>query len=365
MPFTNAAAVSSAALVCQPLLFKAAKHLLKETAVSIGLEGIALSRVGKFLPSAGGRGIIFTLHHVRPRQAKIYDPNAHLSITPEFLEDAILVSLKSGLTPVSLEDLPMLLAGPGAAGRYVCFTLDDGYRNNAEFAAPVFRKHGIPYTIFITAGFVERTHTLWWETAGRLIGRAERLEFDFGRGLERLPLQTRSQKLSAFQRFATFVQAMDEDQAVARIDAAARENGIDPLAMVSELTMGAGELRTLARDPLVSFGAHTLTHANLRRVDELRLRAEVVESAKAVETYTGRYPASFAYPYGFASAVGERETRAVADAGFAIAVTTQPGVLRAENLGRPTALNRVSLNGLYQKKRYVEALISGLPFKLI
>jgi hypothetical protein len=46
-------------------------------------------------------------------------------------------------------------------------------------------------------------------------------------------------------------------------------------------------------------------------------------------------------------------------------VTTQPGVLGPWSVERPTAIARVSLNGLYQKKRYVKALISGIPFRLM
>ncbi|HWK65504.1 MAG TPA: polysaccharide deacetylase family protein [Rhizobiaceae bacterium] len=344
---------------------RAARNILRQAAVRAGLEAIALSRAGRLWPAAGGRGVIFTLHHVRPREAKAFDPNAHLSVTPEFLEEAILAAGECGLTPVALEELPSLLADRGDRRRFVSFTLDDGYRNNAAFAAPVFRKHSVPYTIFVTAGFVERSRAPWWETAGRLVGKLDRLEFDFGHGAEALGLETDARKQAAFERLAEFVQAGDEDEAVARIDEAARNHGVDPLAMVAELTMDAGELRCLAKDPLARFGAHTLTHANLRRVDDQRLRREITESAKAVEAYVGRYPRSFAFPYGFPSAVGDREIRAVAEAGFEIAVTTQPGVLRASSLEQQTVFNRVSLNGLYQQKRYVKALISGLPFKLM
>lgn len=343
----------------------AVRNILKQAAVRAGLESIALSRAGSLWPAAGGRGVIFTLHHVRPRQEKAFDPNAHLSVTPAFLEEAIMTARECGLTPVALEALPRLLADRDDRRRFVSFTLDDAYRNNAEFAAPVFRKHGVPYTIFVTAGFVERSRTLWWETAGRLVAKADRLKFDFGRGVETLGLETNARRQAAFERLAEFVQATEEDQAVARIDEAARNHGVDPAAMVAELTMDAAELRRLAQDPLARFGAHTLTHANLRGVDDQRLRREIAESAKAVEAYIGRYPRSFAYPYGFPSAVGVREIRAVADAGFEIAVTTQPGVLRASDLEHPTAFNRVSLNGLYQEKRYVKALISGLPFRLM
>ncbi|MDZ5695732.1 polysaccharide deacetylase family protein [Chelativorans sp. M5D2P16] len=335
---------------------------MRHAVIRAGLEATALSRAARLVPTVGGRGLIFTLHHVRPHEKAPFSPNAALSVTPEFLEKAVVAALDGGLVPVHLHALPALLAEPDGR-KFVAFTLDDGYRNNAQFAAPVFRRYGIPYTIFITAGFVERKRTLWWETAAELAGRGTGFVFDFGRGPEEVPARTLAQKNAAFARLAAYVHAIQEDEAVARIDTAAAEAGIDAGSIVRELVMDADELKALAEDPLVHFGAHTVTHVNLRRVPAKRLNEEITESARAVERYVGSSPRSFAYPYGGRSAAGPREMAAVAEAGFSAAVTTQPGRLEAACLEQPTGLPRVSLNGLFQKKRYVAALMTGLPFR--
>lgn len=341
------------------------KSSLKHAIIRTGLEAVALSHAGSLWPQAGGRGVIFTLHHVRSERAEAFAPNALLSITPEFLEQAILASRELGLVPVALEDLPRLLADPDDKRRFVAFTLDDGYRNNAEFAAPIFRKHKVPYTIFLAQGFVDRTRSLWWEVAEVLLRKASSLRIDTGTGSEELPLATLAQKFSAFERVSRLIQSIDEDDAVAQIERLTRAHGIEPLGITDELIMNADELRRLAADPLARFGGHTLTHINLRRADEARLRSELAGSINAIERYVGYRPGAFAYPYGYPSAVGDREIKAAAEAGFSIAVTTQPGVLAPSDLDRPTAFHRVSLNGLYQKKRFVKALLSGIPFKLM
>lgn len=346
-------------------LANSVRQRLKYLAIRGGLEAIAFSGVSRFFPRRRGRGLIFTLHHVRPEApGKTFDPNGILAITPQFLEVAVRAALDHDLVPVHLHDLPALLADPADERRFVAFTLDDGYRNNAEFAAPIFRKFGIPYTIFITRGFVERTRTMWWETSEAIARNADRLEFDFGNGSETVPLATSGQKHDAFDRLARFMWTIDEDEAVRRIDETAIRHGIDPKAIVDEQVMDENDLRTLAQDPLVHFGAHTLSHCNLRRVDDERLRRELEGSAAAVERYVGVRPRSFAYPYGWATATGEREGRAAAQAGFDIAVTTQPGMLSRERVQhQPMLMPRVSLNGNFQKRRYVGALISGLPFR--
>lgn len=341
------------------------KSDLKYGLIRAGLEVAASPLAQHILPNAGGRGVIFTLHHVRPNNLMSESPNDILSITPEFLEDAISAAVESGLTPVHLHDLPRLFSDPTDKRRFVAFTLDDGYRNNAQYAAPVFQKYHVPYTIFINPGFVERTRTIWWETAASLTQKVSAFEFDFGNGTERVRCSTKSEKFSAFDRLAVFVRTIDEDIALEKIDEVARFNGIDPVAIVHDLVMSEAELKSLAYDPLVHFGAHTVSHVNLRRVSAQRLEREITESISRVGNYTGQPPRSFSYPYGWSTAVGDREAIAVADAGMPVAVTTQPGVLTSASFTRPTQLPRISLNGYYQKKRYVKALISGIPFKMM
>lgn len=346
-------------------LKSALRRGVKYAVIRGGLEAIALPGVGRWMPRAAGRGVIFTLHHVRPDPGHEFDPNGLLSITPDFLDVAIRTARAAGLHPVALSDLPELLAGADDGRRFVAFTLDDGYRDNARFAAPVFREHGVPYTIFVTPGFVMRERSMWWETAEALLRQVPALEFDFGSGPERVAAGTTAQKHAAFDRLAHFVATVDEDDAVAAIDAAARAAGIDPPAIVDREILTIEELGEVALDPLAHLGAHTMTHPNLARVTPERLADEIGRSARLVAGYAGRTPRAFAFPYGFPAACGAREARAAAEAGFGVAVTTQPGVLDPQALARPTYLPRVSLNGRFQKARFVRALISGIPFRLM
>ncbi len=361
-PFESAA-VPGMSLFDVPHLKRSAKFAI----ISGGLE--AASLVPAWLTPAGvaGRGLIFTLHHVRPAETHSYLPNEFLSVTPEFLDEAIATILQSGLIPVRLEELPERLSGSGSPDeRYFAFTLDDGYRNNAEYAAPVFRKYGVPYTIFVTSGFSERTHAPWWETAERLIRENDRFTFDFGFGPEALTAETVDEKMGLFDRFTSFVKTLDEGVAVERINAAALLQGVDPMQLVEQLVMDEAEIRALSvGDDLVSIGAHTVSHPNLKRVSDARLAQEIEWSARSVERYTGKRPTTFAFPYGWKQAVGDREMRAIETAGFRLGVTTQPGVLCTGARSPLHGLKRVSLNGYYQKARYVRAFASGIPFRFL
>lgn len=344
---------------------KSAKRILKYEIIRAGLEVSAIPVIRALFPKAGGRGLIFTLHHVRPDAPPAFGPNAILSVTPQFLEEAINAALELNLTPVHLHDLPALLSDPTDVRSFVAFTLDDGYRNNAQFAAPIFRKYKVPYTIFISPGLTQRTRSMWWETAEALVRQQDKFDFDFGQGTETIIAASLTQKYDAFDRLAAFVHSNDEDVAVARIDAAARQYGVDPLSIVDNLIMTTDELRQLVSDDAFAhMGAHTMTHVNLKRVDQARLESEIRQSISILHGFTGVKPRSFSYPYGYKSATGEREADAVVSAGIPVAVTTQPGVLSNASRDNMGLLPRVSLNGLFQKKRYVKTLVSGIPFKI-
>ena len=336
---------------------------VKRTVITTGLEVSAiLERLG-LAKNARGRGAIFTLHHVRPRFVRPFHPNDILEVTPEFLDESLTVLKAAGYDFIRLEELPERLAS-SSTQPFACFTLDDGNRNNKTDAAPVFSRHGAPFTIFLTKGFMEATHSLWWETLEALLNKAPAIDFDFGLGPEPVPTATAEQKLAAFNRITAHVSQADEDHAVEQLDAEARRHGVDALAITRNLTMRAEELPELTANPLVSYGAHTVTHRGLARLPDAISRAEIAGSVEAVQMMTGKPANAFAYTYGDARSVSAREQQILRDLGISIGVTTRPGVIRPDMLSDMTALPRISINGLYQKGRYVRALASGIPFKI-
>lgn len=336
---------------------------VKRWLIGAGLEASMLVSGAGLMKAARGSGVIFTMHHVRPETRSTIGPNRHLEVTPDFLDLAIKRLKVLGYDFVPLHEVPARLKAP-TARPFAAFTLDDGYRNNAEHALPVFARHGVPFTVFIAQGLAEHRQPLWWEIMGRLLREQERISFDFGHGPETVELKTPVQQLDTFFQFASYVWAHDEADAVGDLCKFAERYGIDPLSLTRELIMGPEELKEFAAHPLVSLGAHTVTHRKLCRLTSEESADEMRRSADWLADLTGERPTAIAYPYGSRDAVGPREFEMAHDLGFVIGLTTQPGMLTQADLARPTALPRVSLNGYYQKARYVSALASGIPFAL-
>ena len=340
------------------------KGLLRTAAITGGLEASHLmSRLG-MLRAARGLGAVFTLHHVRPHSPRPLDVNGHLEVTPDFLDSAIHRLKAEGYRFLALDDV-LARQGGGADGRpFAVFTLDDGYRDNAQHALPVFERHGVPFTVFVTKGFSERSHTLWWETAEALLNATDSFTIETDSGAKTHKVETLAAKRSTFDLLAQAICGPGESRAIARLDAAARSVGIDPAAIVADLVMTAKELQALARHPLARLGAHTISHRALDFLEDDELLSELAGSADYVEALVGHRPESLAYPYGDQRSATRRVATLAGKAGFKLAVTTRASTIDKDTLAEPLLLPRISLNGLYQKPRYVAALASGIPFRL-
>jgi peptidoglycan/xylan/chitin deacetylase (PgdA/CDA1 family) len=99
------------------------------------------------------------------------------------------------------------------------------------------------------------------------------------------------------------------------------------------------EVRALDRAGTLGFGAHTVTHPNLVAVDEPAARAEIAGSRTALEERLGHAVSAFCYPAGL---FGARERALVADAGFTLATSCEPGVNGPAT--DPLALRRVQVD---------------------
>lgn len=345
-----------------PGLF-AAKRTLKKTAIQTGLELFSAASSSGIFPNARGLGSVFTLHRVEPHQYSRFDPNAHLSITPDFLDKAIVELKRKNFKALALDDLPAHLNQTHCDQPAMVFTLDDGYRNNFEYALPVFKKHNIPFTVFACSGFVNRQHTIWWETITELAIKINHLKYDLGNGPRSIGANNLAEKYNLFCWLAHDIMSVDQSEVINRLDELARENGVNPTDITDRLIMDESELKQLSQEPLAQIGAHTISHANLALLSDDELTYELDQSRRDVETMTSIRPTNIAFPYGKLENANQREFDAAKDLGFDLAVSTEPDVLRSAAKNNLYSINRISLNGYYQSNRYVGALASGLPFK--
>jgi peptidoglycan/xylan/chitin deacetylase (PgdA/CDA1 family) len=330
----------------------------RNNVIRAGLGAFYLTGAHHLLrPIFAGVGAIFMLHHVRPRRDAEFQPNRHLEVAPEFLR-AMLTHLRSeGIDIITMDEVHQRLIERNFSRRFAAFTLDDGYRDNRDFALPVFRQFDAPLTVYVTSDFAQGTGRLWWVALEMAIAKASSIEAEIGGAAVRLDTSTPAAKQAAFDRLHDWLRSLPGEHDVQR--EMARLYGADEPAICRELCLSWDELKPFAQDPLVTIAAHTITHCNLARQNEEIASQEMAVSRTRIEEVLQRPVMHLAYPYGDKNAAGAREFALARAAGFKTAVTTRPGMVFAESAEHLTALPRVSLNGNYQDERIFPVLTSG------
>jgi peptidoglycan/xylan/chitin deacetylase (PgdA/CDA1 family) len=333
----------------------------RNNVIRAGLEALYITGAHHLLrPIFAGVGGIFMLHHVRPRRDSAFQPNHHLEITPEFLRVVLAHLRASDIEIVTVDEMHQRLTQRDFSRRFACFTFDDGYRDNRDFALPVMREFDAPFTVYVTSDFAVGTGRLWWVALEMIIAKAQAIEAQIGGMALRFDTGTVEGKQAAFYRLHDWMRALPGEHDIRReLGALCVRHGVDENAICGDLCMSWEELKPFADDALVTIGAHTITHCNLAKQAEAIATHEMAVGRARIEAELQRPVMHLAYPYGDRLAAGPREFALAHAAGFKTAVTTRPGMIFPASAGHLTALPRVSLNGNYQDQRILPVLTSG------
>ena len=330
-----------------------------------GMKALYYSGAHRLIaPFTEGMGLIFMLHQVSSQMRGDFSPNRGLMVTPEYLDTVLRDVKEAGLDIISLDEAHTRIIESDTTNRFACFTLDDGYRDNLEVAYPVFAKHEAPFTIFVPSDYPEGRGEIWWLALEEVIASNETIEFSTGHETTQLPANSVADKNAAFDLIYYRLRDLDADTHKARISELCATHGMDMAKQCRDLIMTWDEIRTLASDPLVTIGAHTIAHYALAKLPEARARDEMQRGADRIKTELGVWPEHLSYPYGDPASAGPREFGIAKELGFKTAVTTRKGIIFPEHAGHMTALPRVSLNGDYQSSVFTRLYMSGAPFAL-
>ena len=341
----------------------ASPHLLR---LALGaMQASGLSAIAR--PFLRGRGVIFCLHHVLPGggRQRGFSPNSKLECEPQFLRGLIELVRKRGYETLSLADaVARLKSDPQSAKPFAVFTLDDGYKDNREFAQPVFQKFNCPYTIFVTPRIADGTSEIWWRNLEHVIARSARLHVEAAGVVLDLHCASQSEKWTAWQALYPVFETLDQFQQRIEIRKLALSYGVDVEDYCRRVAMDWSELGEIARDPLCELGAHTVNHFAVGRMNETDARAQLADARQLMAKQLGKAPRFNAYPYGDEPNATARDFKLAADVGYEASLTTRKGVVFAGHAKHLQALPRIMISGRYQELGLVDALISGLPTAL-
>ncbi|MET3896289.1 peptidoglycan/xylan/chitin deacetylase (PgdA/CDA1 family) [Devosia sp. UYZn731] len=336
---------------------------LKYAGIRAMFEALWLSRLpGLIRALSSSRGVIFTLHRVLPDAPAEFAPNAILQVRPDFLDYCITRLRALGLDIVSMDEAVIRMASTDDHERqFVVFTFDDAYKDNLQYALPVLRRQNSPFTLYVPTALVDGTGEVWWQSIEDIIGRENAITVDG----ERFDTSTTTLKQGAYNVLYWRMRQMPEMDRVSLMRRFADEHRYDLDQQCGDLIMDWDQLQQFADEPLCTIGAHTVHHYELAKLPVEQARSEMAQSADILEAKFGHRPAHISYPIGGPASAGPREFELARELGFRTGVTTRPGGIYAQHSQTPQALPRISLNGLFQKRRYIDVFATGTIFSTL
>ncbi len=317
-----------------------------------------------FGPIYRGLGTVIALHGFnggsshKPQGG--FAANTGLELTAAMLEDLLAAIRATGAEILALDDVHAVLTGKQRLDRpFACLTCDDGSQGTLDVAYPVLARHQVPFAVYVVNRFVERRAAFPWYVAGWAIERATRVEVRLAGKHLAWETSSAAQKSRAFVALKAALRQAPTPVRDAALQELIERHEISVAEASSGRSMGWDQVKTLARDPLVTIGAHTLSHPMLSRLEAPEVEREVQESKRQLEETLGRPVEHFAYPFGGRAEAGRREFEVVRRSGFKTAVTTRWGTLFSAHAAHRECLPRASIDGASGDMRFVKAILSG------
>ena len=285
-----------------------------------------------------GLGYILMLHRIGEPDSFALPQNEDLKVSKEHLEEFI-VQAKKDYDIIRIEQIPEWIKEKHKKN-FLVLTFDDGFKEIVTVGLPLFQKHNIPFTVFLTASFAEQNAIVWWYKLEKLILSNDTITLSNGNVYS---LNTREEKIEAFNNISSIIKKLNKDRFAEELSHLFSAYPIDWYENNEKECLNWNDVSVLLSCPLCTLGSHTCNHLQLDNLEtENDVKEEVMSAVKIIKDKTGCKASVFAYPYGGA---GEREFKVMRslqdDISLSVLVTEGPVTNQMTHLEQ---LPRVNLN---------------------
>jgi len=182
----------------------------------------------------------------------------------------------------------------------VLLTFDDGFRNNAEVAAPILKRHGIPAVFFVCSRHAKPGEYLWfsylraleqWFSGNAFAFRGQLFDMSPSRRAFSVSL-LRSELLNLRPHPQAMYEAIKEE--CPQLEDFAPSSGLADRSA----GMSAEQVKELSSDPLFTIGIHTVDHPYLTKCEPTEMIRQIEDNKRWIEQITSRNCDLIAYPVG-------------------------------------------------------------------
>lgn len=317
-----------------------------------------------FWPFYSGVGHILMFHRIVQADNSSLRIHNHqsLEVSPEQLENIISFFKEKNYDFISLSEMYERIEIQKFDRRFVVFTFDDGYIDNYEIAYPIFKKHNIPFVIYITTHFPDRKAILWWYILEDLVRENQEINISICQQNYNFPCSSQEEKEIAFSKVRKLIIKNYNSSFSEFLHELFDPFKLDLFAYTDRLAMSWAQIQVLSDDPLATIGAHTISHPPLIHLPLEDLEREILGSKEILEQRLGQSVEHFAYPFGKITEVSHREFEFMKTLPFLTATTTRVANIFPEHKELSYALPRVSINGVTESSILKLQTSGVIPF---
>ena len=318
-----------------------------------------------FTPFFSGIGHILMFHRVCPESERPRIPfNTLMEVTPQYLEQTILFFKEQDYEFISMDTLYQRFKEKNFNKKFVVVTFDDGYMDNLIYGLPVFQKHQVPFTIYVSTNFPNHNAVLWWDLLEDVILERDQIDITIDDQPLSFSCATMAEKEDTYSRIRSIIINFNESEFLEKIRSLFTVFVDNLYQKTKESALSWEQILTLSQDPLVTIGAHTLNHYALKNLSTEHSRFEIYESKKEIESHIHTPVEHFAYPFGGFAEVGKKDLEITEACGFKTAVATIPGNVFSGHQDTLFFLPRIQLYETFDLTK-IQLFIKGFTqFKL-
>jgi len=208
-------------------------------------------------------------------------------------------------------------------------TFDDGLKNNFVNAFSILRKYDITATVFLITDYIDTLKISWLNKFYYIIKKISLNKFakEFNRKFPVYSILIRKVNKKDLIEYIKFLLKYKVDDGV-------REKFIQDLydkfkirinkKTIKDLYLSWEEIKKMNKLG-ISFGSHTCTHPALSTLNHKKVKKEIINSKRKIETKLHKQINLFAYPYGNKDSFNLNIKQILANNNFLCAVSTIDG----------------------------------------
>jgi peptidoglycan/xylan/chitin deacetylase (PgdA/CDA1 family) len=328
---------------------------------ALGFELTYLSGMHRLLERGhGGAGIILKFERVRPPRQDAFQPLKSHEITPVFLDRTIRALKRWPLDIVGMDEACRRASAPRAGRRFVVLTFDSGTRDFVDFAYPLLAAHEVPFTVYLPSAFADGLGTMWWLALEQAIATHDRISLMIDHRQRHFEIASVADKYRAYYYLDSWMRTLPPHELAVATDDLCKRYSVDLVTLSHHAAMHWDDVASFVGNPRATIGSSTVNYPALANLADGAASREIAMGQAVAQAALPYEPRHFAYPFGDERSFDKRHIAMAEEAGFASAVTSIPGVIKANGGSDLHALPRLAWDGRRTSLRALRVTLSGV-----